>query len=211
MLYSVFAEAFDYPDAAAIGSGILAERLDELLNTIDPQLCRNVDWGALRDTGKESDALVVEYTRLFDVGVSGPVCSLFGGLHYGPQMKTMEEVVRYYNHFGLTLSEKMQETPDHLTIELEFLHFLSYGENDLSQRGEDVKSYQCAQRDFIARHPGRWVPIMCEKLERAKPMPFFRQLCQLLDAFLQSELTRLETLHGRASTVPVGHIPHVGD
>jgi DMSO reductase family type II enzyme chaperone len=212
LLYGCFAESFGYPQddlPELIRAGVLADRLCELLGELDEKLLANVNYPALRDAGQAEDSLAAEYTRLFDAGVSGPASSLAGGIHHGPQMQTMEEVLRFYNHFGLTLSPQMQELPDHITAELEFLHFLTYGEEELAGRGEDVASYQRAQRDFIARHPGRWVPRMRQKLEQAEPMPFYRELVRLLECFLLTELERLQLLHGRASIKPPGSIPSI--
>ncbi|MCB1679353.1 MAG: molecular chaperone TorD family protein [Halioglobus sp.] len=212
LLYGCFAESFSYPLGELlehIRAAVLADRLCDLLGELDQPLLETVDVPALCDAGKEEDSLAVEYTRLFDAGLSGPVCALAGGVHHGPQMQTMEEVLRFYNHFGLTIAPQMRELPDHITAELEFLHFLTYGESELACRGEDVAAYQRAQRDFIARHPGRWVPRMREKLQRATPMPFYRELARLLERFLLTELERLQVLHGRASLKPIGVIASV--
>jgi DMSO reductase family type II enzyme chaperone len=211
-LYGVFAESFGYPKdelLQAISSGALKDRLCELLTDLYPEIVEDVDWAALSDVGDKEDSLAAEYTRLFDVGVSGPPCALDGGIYHGPQMKNMEEVVRFYNHFGLTMTAAMNEMPDHLTIELEFLHFLSYGEDELNKNSDDVADYQRGQRDFIARHPGRWIPLMREKLEQAEPRPFFSVLVQLLNDFIAAELSRLEVIHGRASTAPRGCLPYI--
>ena len=41
-------------------------------------------------------------------------------------MKSMEEVIRFYNYFGLKLSDERRIPPDHLATELEFLHYLTF-------------------------------------------------------------------------------------
>jgi DMSO reductase family type II enzyme chaperone len=184
-----------YPDAeqcAAIRSGALPRALRETLEAIDPALVGRADWAALGDAG-DGDELAVEYTRLFDVGTSGPPCPLYGGLYDGARMKTMEEAVRFYNHFGLHMaeSEAVRELPDHLSTELEFLHFLAFREAEACQRGEDAGPYRRAQRDFVARHPGRWVPKLRERLEAQQALPFFCAAVDLLAAFLAAEGERL--------------------
>ena len=185
--YRLFAEAFEYPDESRVDmirQGKLAEALGEALGALDPKLVDEIDWDALRDPGQKDD-LAIEHTRLFEVGVSGPPCPLCGGLYGGARMKTMEEAVRFYNHFGLTLSEEPRELPDHLTTELEFLHYLSFREAQALQSGEDPGPYQRAQRDFIKRHPGRWVPELYALLGQQHPMCFFRELVRALRDFLE--------------------------
>jgi DMSO reductase family type II enzyme chaperone len=191
--YRLFGEVLAYPDESlreAIRSGEVAGALEEALTAIDRELLSDLDREALRDAGA-SDELAVEYTRLFDVGVSGPPCPLYGGLYGGARMKTMEEAVRFYNHFGLTLSEAPRELPDHLTTELEFLHYLAFREAQALQGGDDPGPFQRAERDFLERHPGRWVPKLRERLEKQTPMRFFRELVRALESVLAHAHTDL--------------------
>jgi len=185
--YAALAHFFRYPDGAFredLRDGTLATALRAILADIHPKLVEDVDWDVLGNVGNEPDALAVEYTRLFDTGAAGPPCPLYGGLYAGTRMKTMEESVRFYNHFGLTLSDEPRELPDHLITQLEFLHFLSFREAGALESGEDPNPYRCAQRDFISRHPGKWVPDLRSRLESQDPMPFFRELVARLGDFL---------------------------
>jgi len=186
--YLIFAEALEYPDellVEEIRKGQLSDALKEILGELDAKLVDEIDWNALRDPGQGED-LAVEYTRLFDVGTSGPPCPLYGGLYGGARMKKMEEAVRFYNHFGLKVAdEESRELPDHLTTELEFLHYLSFREAEALHEGEDPGPYRRAQSDFVERHPGRWIPKLNARLEQQAPMPFFRELFRALQHFLE--------------------------
>jgi DMSO reductase family type II enzyme chaperone len=197
--WRLFDVAFSYPDAElleAIRSGELAEAFREGLGEVDPGLVAGADVAALCDGGPDDDALAVEYTRLFDVGASGPPCPLYGGLYGGARTKVMEEAVRFYNHFGLTLADAPRELPDHLSTELEFLHFLAFREAEALARGEDPGPWRRAQRDFVARHPGKWVPKLRERLDRQAPLPYFREVVRLLERFLAQEQRHLVRLAG---------------
>lgn len=201
--YLLFAEAFEYPEAEraeAVREGALRQALCETLRGIDPALAEAVDGDALADAGAD-DELAVEFTRLFDVGVSGPPCPLYGGVYGGARMKTMEEALRFYHHFGLAMSESQRELPDHLATELEFLHFLAYREAQAIEQGEDPGPYQRAQRDFVARHPGGFVPKLRSRLEKQEPMRFFRELVRSLEAFLEHDR---RALLARAGPPPPG-------
>ncbi len=200
LIYKTFAAIFEYPDkdlVELIRSGDLAKRLKELLSAANPQVVEGADWDALTDAGKEDDALQIEFTRLFDTGASGPPCALYGGLYVGARMQNMEELVRFYNFFGLSMSEEPHELPDHLTTQLEFMHFMAFRESELARVGEDISDMQRAERDFIARHPGRWLPQMHEKMQDQNGMPFFLELTRLMVTFLQSEVDRLVDLVGK--------------
>jgi DMSO reductase family type II enzyme chaperone len=194
--FGLFAAAIEYPEGGLledIRGGRLAEALAEALGALDPGLVEEIDWDALRDGG-EGEELAIEFTRLFDVGVSGPPCSLYGGVYGGSRMKTMEEAVRFYNHFGLSLAEKPRELPDHLTTQLEFLHYLAFRETEALQAGSDAGSYRRAQRDFIERHPGRWVPKLRARLEEEDAPRFFLELVRGLERLLGR--TRAELAEG---------------
>ena len=137
-LYGLLGECFCYPDAdlaESVRSGALAQQARALCGELDAGLLESLDLSALEDEAATSGVLSREFTRLFDAGARGTACSLNGGLQVGPQMKVMEEAVRFYGHFGLTLSEEQKELPDHLTTELNFLHFLALGEHELQAQG----------------------------------------------------------------------------
>jgi DMSO reductase family type II enzyme chaperone len=192
-IYALFAELFAYPDAervADVRSGEVARALREVLAAADAALVDGADWDALADAGPDDDDLAVEFTRLFDVGTGGPPCPLHGGLYGGARMKTMEEAVRFYNHFGLTLAGSPRELPDHLTTELEFLHFLAFREAEALQNATDAGPYQRAARDFAERHPGRFVPKLRERLVKQKARRFFLELVARLERFLAWDAAR---------------------
>ncbi len=199
-LYVLLANAMSYPDdefCQWVREGGVAQPLREQLPLAVPTLGDDEvsDWDALRKPG-DGDDLAVEYTRLFDAGVKGPPCPLYGGLYSDARMKKMEEAIRFYNHFGLTLSEEQRELPDHLITQLEFLHYLSYREVESLQRGVDPGPFRRAQRDFIERHPGAWVPKLRERLAREEAPPFFVALLGIVGALLAAEGERLSDSPG---------------
>ena len=131
--------------------------------------------------------LQVEYTRLFDAGAAGPSCPLNGGVYLDERMQTLEEMVRFYNHFGLTAGEDFEELPDHITTQLEFMHFLCSGEDQHQSEQEDAANYQRAQRDFLNRHLGKWIPQLAEQASEHKAQPFYQTLVSLLALFIKAE------------------------
>lgn len=198
--YRAFAMAFSYPDREglnAIRAGSLADTLRRLVGGAAPQLLADTDWDALRDAGVDDESLLVEFTRLFEAGAEGPDCPLNGGQYRGGAMESLEELVRFYDFFGLSCDQLTQGEPDHLVTELEFLHFLSFQEARLGATGDDVTGVLLAQRDFIQRHPGAWVPTLRERLLGTGAPRFFCELASLLERFLQAEEARLASIpHG---------------
>jgi DMSO reductase family type II enzyme chaperone len=188
--YALFSEGLAYPDdelREILIDGGLAQPLRQCLTAISTEITDSPErWRALQEVG-DSEDLAIEFTRLFDAGASGPPCPLYGGLYKGDRMAKMEEAVRFYNHFGLTLSDEQRELPDHITTELEFMHFLAYREVEALQAGVDPGSYQRAQRDFVDRNLGAWIPKLCERLENEGAAAYFQTLLGLLAELLEAD------------------------
>ncbi|MBW2398630.1 MAG: molecular chaperone TorD family protein [Deltaproteobacteria bacterium] len=188
--YALFSEGLAYPNdelRESLIDGGLAQPLRECLTAISTEITNSPEcWRALQEVG-DTDDLAIEFTRLFDAGASGPPCPLYGGLYAGDRMAKMEEAVRFYNHFGLTLSDEQRELPDHITTELEFMHFLAYREVEALQAGVDPGSYRRAQRDFVARNLGSWIPKLCERLEKEGGAAYFQTLLGLLAELLKAD------------------------
>jgi DMSO reductase family type II enzyme chaperone len=139
------------------------------------------------------DDFQAEYNRLFEVGtMGGPPCPLFGGLYDRDRMRVMEELVRFYNYFGLGLAQR--QLPDHITVELEFMHYLTYKEAEAHQNGADQGSYQRAEKDFVERHLGKWVPVLHQKLAGCQPLPFFADLVAWTEDFLGRDRQYLKSI-----------------
>ena len=139
------------------------------------------------------DDFQTEYNRLFEVGtMGGPPCPLFGGLYDRDRMRVMEELIRFYNYFGLGLAQG--QLPDHITVELEFMHYLTHKEAEAHQNGGDQESFRRAQKDFLDRHLGKWVPVLHQKLAECQPLPFFGGLVAWTEDFLGRERQYLKSI-----------------
>ncbi len=143
------------------------------------------------------DKLCSEYIRLFEVGNerSKPPCPLYGGEYaVRPRLDVMEELVRFYGYFDLALSDSDRELPDHISVELEFLHYLAFRESHSLDSGGDYHSLRRAQADFIERHPASWIPRMRERLEAHRAPAFFLGLVALTAAILNADLGYLRSI-----------------
>jgi DMSO reductase family type II enzyme chaperone len=212
-IYGFFAAAMEYPEgelAGLIRSGEIARQARQLVCGVYPELESEIDWKALADAGKD-DELSIEYTRLFDVGGSdGPPCSLnSGSANSDARMQHLEELVRFYNYFGLTAGEtEANELPDHLTTQFEFMYYLCHQEAECQEAGEEADDYQRAQRDFLKRHPGQWVPNLNLQLDESFAPPFYLALGQLMHRFIQLEQKHIGSIVSQLKE-PEPHAPVV--
>lgn len=105
--------------------------------------------------GTDEAGLRAGYSGLFEVGSEGPPVPIREDLQTGQLSGTREDIVRFYDYFGYRLADAFAWAPDHLSVELEFVHFLCFRE---AGQDADALSYALAQLDFTERHLLRWVP-----------------------------------------------------
>ncbi len=151
---------------------------------------------ALAVVEPDYDEFQSAFVGLFDVGAGGPPCALYGGVWGGDRQKVMEEALRFYRYFGLTISSEQRDLPDHITTELEFLHFLSFRELEALREGGDTGSMRRATRDFLTRHPAKWLPKMNKKLAGVESPPFWRGLFGLVEAYCRADAAYLVASEG---------------
>ncbi len=209
-LYSMFAEVYRYPDESfrrQTKQGDLVQALEALLAEIpyDFALEESERKGLTLPGWVEEEEIEVEFVRLFESGPGGPPCALVEGAWREDRKVVLKELILFYNHFGLSYAEGAQdERPDHICLEMEFLHYLTFKELQAMQTGADPSSYRRAQRDFLERHPLAWIGQVSERLEKIyerlpedachEAIVFYRELVKLTCRFLGADLAHLQTL-----------------
>ncbi|MCC7411176.1 MAG: molecular chaperone TorD family protein [Gammaproteobacteria bacterium] len=148
--------------------------------------------GAAGSGGREADAGPIgsDYLQAFEPAVSERACSLRESAHSSAARDAVhEDLVRFYGHFGLRRNEDA-ELPDHLTVELEFMHFLTHLEQRAQERGEPVADLRRAQRDFLQRHVQRLAQRVAAAYRADNA--YYRELIEELHDFVDRDLQRLE-------------------
>ena len=126
----------------------------------------------------------------FEPAVSKRAVSLHASTHVNREQTDLyQELIRWYDHFGLKRRDG-GELPDHLSVMLEFLQFLTFQEHANAADAKAVATLHAAQRDFINRHLVAVVQDIIAKTEVDTPR--YRELPRALMAFLEDELGALE-------------------
>jgi DMSO reductase family type II enzyme chaperone len=133
----------------------------------------------------DADRLKAEYSGLFEVGSQGPPVPIREDLQTGQRGGTREDIVRFYDYFGYRLGDRFAWAPDHLSVELEFMHFLCFNE---ASDGDDQLSWQLAQADFAERHLANWVPQLAQAVERLAPGSLYARVLAALRDFVAQDL-----------------------
>ncbi|MGB4861665.1 MAG: molecular chaperone TorD family protein [Tepidiformaceae bacterium] len=124
-----------------------------------------------------------EFLRAFEIGTGeGPPAPLYGGTYGDNRMQRLEEVVRFYEYFGLTTSAEDPRPADHLATELEFMKYLTYKEA-VSPSPRLRTSYRRAQQDFLDRQLVGWLPKLAAKTREAKTTPYWEWVVDTVAGF----------------------------
>jgi DMSO reductase family type II enzyme chaperone len=208
-VYRFLAESFRYPDEDfynMVKDGSYLKSAMAIMQDIPFEVSieeKSLSGESLKGVSQED--FEAEFVRVFDAGPGGPPCPLYGGKYAADRMVNMEDLVRFYNHFGLSVAEAPErELPDHITTELEFMHYLAFKEVLALQREEEPSPYCFAEIDFLTRHLAKWLPTLLGKTEKVfnakipnlcePAVSFYRSLIGLSASFCKSDLEHLRTL-----------------
>ncbi len=128
--------------------------------------------------------LQAEHRRVFSNVITldcPPYETLFGNDHVFAQAHVMGDIAGFYKAFGVELSRDIHERIDHLSVELEFMHFLAYKESyaRCHDGAEKTQVVVDAQKKFVKDHIGRWVPLFCRMLSKKADYGFFKSIAEL--------------------------------
>ena len=136
--------------------------------------------------GLTPEALTDDYHRVFghQIGVDCPLYeSQYAAGEVFQQAQCLADIAAFYRAFGLDVGEEVRERPDHLSLELEFMHVLAYREAYArSHHGPDeVALLIDAQRAFLRDHLARWAPSFSRLVVRKTSGPYGALAALLLE------------------------------
>ncbi len=137
-----------------------------------------------------------DHRRVFSNVISldcPPYETLFGNDHVFGQSYTMGDIAGFYSAFGLQLSNDIHERLDHLSVELEFIHYLAYKESYalIHDGPEKLRTVVEAEKKFVKEHVGRWVPLFSGMLKRKADYGFYKILADFTSDWVAFEIDYL--------------------
>jgi len=191
-VYGILALAFSLPQENA--TNLYKSILDaqEIIRTNASVSQPEVDSPSLSNVD-----LKKEYLRLF-VGPGHVKCSpyesiyrqdrpiLAKGLVMGP---STADVRRRYAEADLILAKNFNDLPDHIAVEMEFMHFLCAEELRALEDGNSQESTKRRemQQEFLREHLEPWVDRFAECVLRSTRSSFHKSAANLLKTFVKSE------------------------
>lgn len=103
------------------------------------------------------------------------------------------DVRRRYAEGNLALSKKFTDLPDHITVEMEFMHFLCGEESRFAEQGNPQQSAKIRrmQKEFLDEHLKPWVNDFADCVIRSANSSFYKAAASLLKTFIESESENL--------------------
>jgi len=142
-------------------------------------------------TGAAPGTLTDEFDRVFGHQV-GHDCPPYEAQYTAgeifQQTQCIADVAGFYRAFGLDVGDEAHERPDHLSLELEFMHALAYREAyaRVHHGPADVELLTDAQRTFLRDHLARWVPTFSRLVTRKTDGPY-GALAALLERWIAAD------------------------
>lgn len=121
----------------------------------------------------------------------------------------MADVAGFYRAFGFALGQVVRERPDHVAVELEFMHVLALKEAYAWHVGEPEHAAICvdAQQKFLQDHLGRWFDLFTQGVTHNAPDSVYALAAQLAAVFVRADAERLGVALARPRLTDVQHTP----
>jgi len=196
-VYQVFGQLFTVPDTDSYATAVEG-KWPEKLTTAAELLAFDFDFGVSELSASISaDDYQAEYILLFELGSGtdddgplAPICS--GAYGSGDKTKHMEEVVRFFEYFGLQTSANEPRSPDHLATEMEFMQYLSFKEA-ASASPRLSGSFRRAQEDFLDRQLTTWLPEFVTRVQQQDALPIWVWASQTVSEFVKADALYLKS------------------
>lgn len=141
--------------------------------------------------GMTREQLEEEYVAIFGHTAAGelpPYEARYDARHVFQETHCLADVAGFYRAFGLEPSEAQRERPDHIAVELEFMHVVALKEAYALIRRWTEQADLCrrAESDFLRDHLGRWAPSFLKRLGNRAGGGIFERIAGVTAAFLEA-------------------------
>jgi len=172
--------------------GIGGDRARSKLAAVRKSLDQIEAWVASECAHWKIVDLQAEHRRVFSNVITldcPPYETLFGNDHVFGQSQVMGDIAGFYKAFGVELSRDIHERLDHLSVEFEFMHFLTYKESyaRCHDGADKTQIVVDAQKKFVKEHIGRWVPLFSRMLGKKADSGFFKLMSDISSDWMDFE------------------------
>lgn len=198
-VYSFLALAFSRPDGTQLAA-LKREHnlLPNSLQVLEDRSSRRAVSRLRRSIASLTAASLEDaHVRCFGHAVSKdtpPYEAEYGQAHIFQKTQTLADIAGFYRAFGLEMAAGSHERVDHISVELEFMHFLCLKETHaLANHHPEARIAVCreAQAKFLRDHLCRWALGFARRLRASAGGTLYDGLSELLESFLAGKLRAL--------------------
>lgn len=183
-LLSVF---FYEPEMDLWGQGDLLDQFSLLLQKTSPDAFPFTQ--QMREASEviNEEQMQVDYAALF-VGPFELLAAPYGSIYLDRNKRIMGDstmaVLQLYREVGLKVD--VRDAPDHIAIELEFMHYLYSLEAEAVQNSDHEKEIRMAnlRAYFLSTCLAPWVHPFCQSIKNGTNNVFYVNLADCLEAFI---------------------------
>jgi TorA maturation chaperone TorD len=203
-VYKLLAECY-YPPTGTLREPV--EQLRRSLKTLGSPAAASAErMDAALQAHETLAELAIDHARLF-VGPFALLSPPYGSIYLDGERRLMGDstlsVDECYHEVGLEVAAGFNGTPDHIAVELEFMHFLIVKEIAAAADGEleRAQNFRQKQRAFLERHLAAWVPDFSDSVEKQAQTGFYQSLAAATRLYIESDFSRC---HGEAPVLLSG-------
>jgi len=118
----------------------------------------------------------------------------FSGSQIYQQTQDLADLSGFYKAFGVEVSrEDNINRWDHIAVELEFLHFLTYKLAYATENSIDKEREIClaAKKKFLNAHIGRWIAAFSNAVEKKSHVLFYREIADITNEYVHLDMENL--------------------
>lgn len=119
----------------------------------------------------------------------------FSGSHIWQQTQDLSDISGFYKAYGIEIEDDKSSSRrwDHIAVELEFMHFLTYKLAYAIENHGDEEQESClsGKKKFLNAHIGRWIHAFSKSVFKKSPEAFYRQAAKLANSFVHIEMKKL--------------------
>lgn len=203
-VYGFLAEVFLYP----------RENWSEDGPTV-MEIVRSLGWIGVQPNIPTNSLLELQAAHRHTFGTAGSLCyeTEYGLPHEYRQSQEMADIAGFYRAFGFNLGGAVRERPDHVAVELEFMHILALKEGYALEADipEHVEICVDAQGKFLQDHLGRWANLFAQSVAHNAPDSPYAALAQFAADFVVADADRLGIVLHQPDLHEVQHTPFDAD
>ncbi len=148
--------------------------------------------------GADAETLAKGYRSIFGGATVAMDCPpyemYFSGSHIWQQTQDLADISGFYKAYGLEVSDEgVASRWDHIAVELEFLHFLTYKLAYAIENHGEKEQEAClyAKKKFLHAHIGRWIKAFSTAVWKKSPEDFYRQAAKLANSVVHLDMEKL--------------------